>query len=147
VPGGGQGIGRAIAFALSDAGAVVGLCARSGGEIARNAVSKAALIRLTENLSAETASEGAKVFAVIPGLVRARRPRVRSTAANRASNGSTEKRSQAAWTYRPSGPPGWWFTSRPEQRTVFRADISASVRTLRKWWRMWRRSLRKTSTS
>jgi NAD(P)-dependent dehydrogenase (short-subunit alcohol dehydrogenase family) len=179
VTGGGRGIGRAIALALSDAGAAVGLCARSSGELANTAndiaqrggraapvvadvtvradveqmvadvesavgpvdvlvnnaglgvagsfaamdpdewwrvievnlrgplycsravlpgmlargrgriinissgagfqawpmvssyaVSKAALFRFTENLSAETASQGVKVFAVNPGLVR-----------------------------------------------------------------------------
>jgi NAD(P)-dependent dehydrogenase (short-subunit alcohol dehydrogenase family) len=71
VTGGGRGIGRAIAAALSAAGMTTAILARSASEIEETArTSKVALVRFTETVAAEVKPHGVSMFAMGPGTVR-----------------------------------------------------------------------------
>jgi ketoreductase len=81
VTGGGRGIGRAIAVALAQAGAKVGVSARTASELddvvkmpafhgAAYSASKHGLLGFTRTLALEVAKEGVTVNAICPGPVR-----------------------------------------------------------------------------
>jgi NAD(P)-dependent dehydrogenase (short-subunit alcohol dehydrogenase family) len=87
ISGGGRGLGRLLARTLAAQGAAVALIARSGAGRGRiinitsragiyrwplnsaYAISKAALVKLTETLAIETRRHGISVFSVDPGLL------------------------------------------------------------------------------
>lgn len=76
VTGAGCGPGRALARSLAEAGASVGVVARSGVALESRPFSsayvagEAALLRLTDSLDAGVGGQNVHVFAIHPGRVR-----------------------------------------------------------------------------